>query len=96
MRQQTRKFLERLSPSAPPEVLAAVKQEARRFFGVGDDVTVSVIEIDCGDAICPGLETVVAVLEARKRPQIVRFQKKVVEISRDDFDRLAKVNSGRD
>jgi adenosine/AMP kinase len=94
MRPETRKFLERLAPAAPPEVLAAVKQQARQFFGVGDDVTISVIEVDCSDAACPGIETTIAVLEARKRPRIVRFQKRVADVSKDDFDRLMKVGPG--
>lgn len=88
MRQKTLKFLERLAPAASPEVLAAIKQEARRLFDVGDDVTVSVIELDCGNLACPGIETIVAVLEARKRPRVLRFQKRIIEITKDDFDRL--------
>jgi hypothetical protein len=97
MRQETRKFLERLTPAAPPEVLAAIKQLARKFFNVSDDVAVSVIELDCSDAACPGIETIVAVLEARKRPRVVRFQKRITEITRNDFDGLVGVNEfGRD
>lgn len=88
MRQKILDFLKRLAPAAPPEVLAAIKQEARRFFDVGDDVTVSVMELDCGDPACPGIETIVAVLEARKRPRVVRFQKGVAEIKSADFDGL--------
>lgn len=85
-----RNFFEEMSSSkAPAEVLSALKAEARSFFSANAEATVSIMELDCGDAACPGLETVIAVLEGGKLPQIVRFQKRIVEITRDDFEGLA-------
>ena len=45
----------------------ALKQIVREILGLADAVTVSVSEIQCGDASCPGTETVILVLSEMSR-----------------------------
>ncbi|MFN8828986.1 MAG: hypothetical protein ACK50Q_01800 [Labrys sp. (in: a-proteobacteria)] len=44
-----------------------VKEQVRRDLALEDEATVSVSEIDCGDAACPGLETVILVMRPGHR-----------------------------
>lgn len=90
-RQDLFKFLERLAPKTDPETLKALKAEARRFFSAAEDATISIMELDCTDADCPGIETVIALLEAGKRPRTVRFRKPVAEIGPADFQTINAV-----
>ncbi|WP_448951074.1 hypothetical protein [Labrys neptuniae] len=42
---------------------AAIKQMVRDMLALGEETTVSVSEIQCGDAACPGTETVILVMQ---------------------------------
>lgn len=42
---------------------AAIKQHVRAVFGLSEETTVSVSEIQCGDASCPGTETVILIMQ---------------------------------
>jgi hypothetical protein len=41
----------------------AIKAQVRALCGLGPETTVSVSEIQCGDASCPGTETVILVMQ---------------------------------
>lgn len=84
------KFFERLAPKADPETLRALKAEARRFFAAADDATISIMELDCTDTDCPGIETVIALLAAGQRPRFIRFQKPVAKIGPVDFQTIVE------
>ncbi|MEZ5763638.1 MAG: hypothetical protein R3D69_04795 [Xanthobacteraceae bacterium] len=89
-RQEFFKFFDRLAPKADPETLKTLKAEARRFFAAADDATISIMELDCADTECPGIETVIALLDAGQRPRVVRFQKPVVKIGPADFQTIVE------
>ncbi|GLS21766.1 hypothetical protein GCM10007874_47830 [Labrys miyagiensis] len=42
---------------------AAIKEQVRALCGLGQETTVSVSEIQCGDASCPGTETVILIMQ---------------------------------
>jgi hypothetical protein len=42
---------------------AAIKLHVRAVFGLGEETIVSVSEIQCGDASCPGTETVILIMQ---------------------------------
>ncbi len=46
---------------------AAIKAQVRTALNLEEAATVSVSEIDCGDAACPGLETVILVMRPGQR-----------------------------
>ncbi len=46
---------------------AAIKAQVRAALNLEEAATVSVSEIDCGDAACPGLETVILVMRPGQR-----------------------------
>jgi len=49
---------------AEREKAAAIKAMVRKHCGLAEDATVSVSEIQCGDASCPGTETVILIMQA--------------------------------
>jgi len=89
-RQELFKFFDRLAPKADPETLKALKAEARRFFAAADDATISIMELDCADTDCPGIETVIALLDSGQRPRVVRFRKPVAKIGPADFQTIVE------
>jgi hypothetical protein len=57
----------RKSSQAERDRADGIKELVRKIFGLGDDTTVSVSEIQCGDASCPGTETVILVMQPGKK-----------------------------
>lgn len=68
----------------------ALKAEVRKHFGLGEDDSVFVAEITCGETECPDVETVIAVFLDGQRREF-KLHKPVSAISSDDLSALAPV-----
>ncbi|MDQ0390789.1 hypothetical protein [Labrys monachus] len=70
-------------PSAPErEKAAAIKAIVREIQGLSDDATLSVSEIQCGDASCPGTETVILVMRPGLKTQAFKVLAPLLEVDR--------------
>lgn len=67
--------------------VARLKRLVRERLRSGD-ATISVNEIRCHEAGCPGLETVVLILATGRSPRRLRFLKPVAEVNAADVDAL--------
>ena len=66
----------------------AVKALVREILRLSEDVTVSVSEIQCGDASCPGTETVILVLQKGVKTRAYRVQAPLMEMGRAAVERV--------
>lgn len=71
-------------PSHDPAVALRVKEWAREMLGLGDDVAVTVMQLNCAEDDCPDVETVVGVLEPGSQRKFIVF-KPLAEVTRDDL-----------
>jgi hypothetical protein len=71
-------------PSHDPAVALRVKGWAREMLGLGDDVAVTVMQLNCAEDDCPDVETVVAVLEPGSQRKF-KVLKPLAEVTRDDL-----------
>jgi len=67
---------------AEREKSAAIKDIVREIVGLGDDATLSVSEIQCGDASCPGTETVILIMRPGARTLAYKVLAPLLEIDR--------------
>jgi hypothetical protein len=58
-----------------------VKARVRGRLGLEDAVVLTVSEIDCGDARCPGRETVVLILRPRQPTAILRIASPLLAVT---------------
>lgn len=65
-------------------VVDRLKGWARELLGLGDDVTVTVMELTCAEDDCPDVETVVGVLEQGNQRKF-KVLKPLAEVTRDDL-----------
>jgi hypothetical protein len=70
-----------------------LKAVARQLLGLGGDATLSISEIQCGDVSCPGIETVILVMEKGKRTEVHKIAARLRDV---DEAALAGVLQGRD
>lgn len=71
-------------PSHDPAVALRVKGWAREMLGLGDDVAVTVMQLNCAEDDCPDVETVVGVLEPGSQRKF-KVLKPLAEVTRDDL-----------
>ena len=71
-------------PSNDPAVALCVKGWTREMLNLGDDVAVTVIQLNCAEDDCPDVETVVAVLEPGSQRKF-KVLKPLAELTRDDL-----------
>ena len=71
-------------PSYDPVVVDRVKGWARELLGLGDDVALTVMQLNCAEDDCPDVETVVGVLEQGSQRQY-KVLKPLAEVTRDDL-----------
>lgn len=65
--------------------LAALKERVRTVLCLSDEATVAVNEIVCADPACPGLETVVLVMEPGRRTRALKVTKAAVDVTEEDL-----------
>lgn len=68
-----------------PEAVARLKAQVRAHLNLGDDVSISVTELNCRDRDCPDIETVIAVLVSGEKPRLARVHKPLPEVSLPDL-----------
>lgn len=66
---------------------AAIKDVIREIMALGEDATLSVSEIQCGDASCPGTETVILVMRPGIRTQAYKVLSPLLDIDRTAIER---------
>ena len=66
---------------------AAIKDVIREIMALGEDATLSVSEIQCGDVSCPGTETVILVMRPGSRTLAYKVMAPLLEIDRDAVER---------
>lgn len=71
------------------EALARVKDLAREVLALGEEVSLSVNEINCTDPACPGTETVILVMAPGERTRALKVMKPVEEVCADDIREAA-------
>lgn len=83
-----RKFDNPLGPARRagyPEATRRLKDAVRNLWTIEDGAAVTVAELACDHADCPGVETVIAVLRAGEAPRIVRVPKRLPDVTADDL-----------
>ncbi len=61
---------------------AAIKDIVRELRGLGDETTISVSEIQCGDASCPGTETVILIMQPSVKTKAYKVLAPLLEVDR--------------
>ncbi|MDJ1158355.1 hypothetical protein QNA08_08930 [Chelatococcus sp. SYSU_G07232] len=73
-------------PKGDTAALGRVKIWVRDALALPEDVALAVNEIVCADPACPGLETVVLVMEPGKRTRAIKFAKGAEDVTREDVE----------
>jgi hypothetical protein len=68
--------------------LAPLKAWMRDVFGLSPETSLAINEIMCADVACPGLETVILIMEAGHKTRALKIAKPIAEITEDDIDAL--------
>lgn len=71
-----------LKPRAEKAAIERVKAHARALLG--DEASLAVNEIACNDPGCPGVETVILVMEPGRRTRAVKVQKALEDVTEAD------------
>ena len=71
-------------PAKDPAAVDRLKGWARELLGLGEDVAVTVMQLECAEDDCPDVETVVGVLEPGSQRKFKVF-KPLAEVTRDDL-----------
>ena len=61
--------------------LARIKDKVRLILGLSEDVAIAVNEIVCADPSCPGLETVILIMQPGTKTVAVKVQAAVENVS---------------
>ncbi|MGO4388217.1 hypothetical protein AB4Y85_11825 [Microvirga sp. 2YAF29] len=72
-------------PKPDREAVERVKELARTVLQASPDTAFAVNEIVCNDPGCPGLETVILVMEPGQKTRALKVQKTLDEITEQDI-----------
>ena len=72
--------------------LATLKERVRSLLLLPDEATVAVNEIVCADPACPGLETVILVMEPGRRTRALKVAKAAAEVTDEDLRTAAAIS----
>ena len=72
-------------PKPDREAVERVKELARTVLHVSPDTAFAVNEIACNDPGCPGLETVVLVMEPGRKTRALKVPKPLDEVMEQDI-----------
>ncbi|HEY9214510.1 MAG TPA: hypothetical protein VIQ29_16895 [Ancylobacter sp.] len=73
------------SAEAAPDAARELADKARVLLGIGDETTVSISEIACGDPACGGAETVVLVMRPGRRTEAAKLLKPLATVTEDEL-----------
>ncbi len=77
-------FARRRSPDCA-EASAAIKTWVRERFKLPEGTSVTVSEIVCRDPACPGIETVVLIMDAGVKTRMVRIAQPMLAVTPNDI-----------
>jgi len=72
-------------PKPDREAVERVKAMARRVLQASPETAFAVNEIACNDPGCPGIETVILVMEPGRKTRAVKVQKPLDEVTEQDI-----------
>jgi hypothetical protein len=72
-------------PAADRDAIERVKGWTRAALGAGPDTNFAVNEIACTDPACPGVETVILVMEPGVKTRAVKIQKSLDAVTEPDI-----------
>lgn len=72
-------------PKPDREAVERVKQMARATLQASSDTAFAVNEIACNDPGCPGIETVILVMEPGQKTRALKVQKPLDEVTEQDI-----------
>ena len=72
-------------PKADSETVARVKVWVRTSLGAAEDTAFAVNEIACTDPACPGVETVILVMEPGKKTRALKVAKTLDAVTEQDI-----------
>jgi hypothetical protein len=75
--------------SIHPDQADRIKSWARKIWALSEETTVMVTELECREAGCPPIETVIAVLEGPGKTRQHKIHKPAGDVRRDDVEALA-------
>jgi hypothetical protein len=77
---------ETFAPRRPDAAsLARIKAVARHCLGASEETAFAVNEIACTDPSCPGIETVILVMEPGRKTWAIKVQKPLEEVTEADI-----------
>ncbi len=78
-------------PKQSPEAVARIKLWARAGLHASDDTAFAVNEIACNDPACPGIETVILIMEPGRKTRACKIGKPLEEVTEEDVRRAVQV-----
>lgn len=78
-------------PKVDPEATAKVKDWARAALCVHEDTAFAVNEIACTDPACPGIETIILVMEPGVKTRACKIAKGLSDVTQEDVAAALKV-----
>jgi hypothetical protein len=67
------------------EASDSIKKWARHYLSLSDDAIVTVSEINCRDAKCPGIETAILIMPAGQPTRLVKIQRSLKDLQFSDL-----------
>ncbi len=71
-------------PKQSPDAVARIKQWAQVALGASEDTAFAVNEIACNDPGCPGVETVILVMEPGRKTRACKVLKALDDVTEQD------------
>ncbi len=71
------------SGAAAPDTARELAEKARAILGLGEDSTVSISEIACGDPACGGAETVVLIMRPGRRTEAAKLLQPLASVTEE-------------
>ncbi len=76
-------------PRTDSEATARVKAWTRAALGASADTALAVNEIACTDPACPGIETVILVMEPGRKTRALKIAKALDAVAEEDIRSVA-------
>ena len=72
-------------PTPDPQTLERIKSSVRELMALPADTAIAVNEIACLDPACPGLETVILVMEPGRKTRAYKVAKALDAVTEQDL-----------
>lgn len=86
-------FFGRLKAEKPDAaVISQIKAWTKEILALPDGTAFAVNEIVCRDPACPGMETVILVMEPGRKTRAYKIAKNLADVSREDISNAAQTS----